>query len=109
MDEGPIGDAGAVVPDVGGAAAVLDDEIEGLEAARVSAGLGGGVAGGSEEGAADAAGEGESFELRGDAAEVLADVVRGVEVAPFVRGGRFFAVEAFETDVDVGQSWWEGL
>lgn len=109
LDESPVGDAGAVVPDAGGAAAVLDDEIERLEAGGGAARVEGGVAGGGEERAADAAGEGEGFELRGDAAEVVADVVRRVEVAPFVGGGRFFAVEAFEADVDVRERRGEGL
>ena len=118
LDKRPVRYPRAVVPSLdvvpagagGRATAVLDDEVEGFETGGVAvAGEGGGMAGVGEEGAADAAGEGEGFELRGDAAERLADVMVGVEGAPFVRGGRFFAVEAFEADVEVREGWREGL
>ena len=36
-------------------------------------------------------------------------MVRGVEVAPFIGGGGFFTVEAFEADVDVRQGGGESL
>ena len=67
------------------------------------------MAGRGEKRAADAAGEGQGLELRGDAAEGEADVVGGVQGAPFVRGGGFFAVEAFEAEVEVREGGREGV
>ena len=98
LDEGPVVDAGAVVELGGVAAAVSDEEIDGVEFRGSTAG-GEGFDGGFEEAGADVPCEGEGFELREDATKVFADVVFGVELSPFGKRGGLFSVQSFQAYV----------
>ena len=60
-----------------------------------------------KDGAANPPSIGEALELRCYRAEVAADMVNGVELSPFLEGGRVLGVETFQAEIQTGDGGWE--
>ena len=80
---------------------ILDNNVDAAKAGGARAEVLSFFDGGGEEAATDAAGVSEGFELWGEGAENAADVVFGVDFAPFDKRGRVLCVESFEADIEV--------